>query len=301
MKGGRRARRLSQAASLVLAVGLLTLAGGYSRAVYSPKTQKAKCLGPGDASGRQQELMVPAYFSPSGHPYWNDMIKLNQQAKKVGIAIMNPDSGPGEVKEDEYVDVVARATSSAGKIKVYGYVSTSYGKRSLTCVKEDIDKYREFYGVNNIFLDEVSSSLHRDEDKKDNVRIDYYKEVARYIHAASGASVILNPGVFPAKEYMDVGDIVVVFESFAKTYQGVSDAEFQKGWLCDYGAEKYAHLIHDAKGSDLKKLMSLTKARHAGYVYVTDDSPKDNKDPWDTLPGYMADEAGELAGKCAAP
>jgi hypothetical protein len=286
----------------------LAFVSGSQKAVYPTKADKeGKCLCAGDSSG-QQKIIVPAYFDPSSSSYWTDMNNLNQQTQttKVGIAIMNPASGPGEVKRDEYVKAIKKATEA--KIEIYGYVSTVYGDRPLDAVEKDINKYRSFYGVSNIFLDQVSSSLHKDKKKPDNIRINYYREVAKYIRTASSASVILNPGLFPAKEYMEVGDIVVVFENSLKRYENKSGKETDgfklPDWnVCDFAPQKFAHLIYDAQGkSSMMEAMRLSKTRHVGYVYITDDliSKPPEDDPWNKLSSYLSSEAEQLSTNCDA-
>ena len=67
--------------------------------------------------------------------------------------IMNPNSGPGASQNPDYVAAVTRA--KAAGIKVLGYVHTSYGALSPATVKAEIDAYKAWYQVNDIFLDEV--------------------------------------------------------------------------------------------------------------------------------------------------
>ena len=71
-------------------------------------------------------------------------------------------------------------------------------------------KYKAWYGVTNIFLDEVSSG---------SGQLAYYRQLADYVHSVNpGSAVMLNPGTYPDQQYMSVGDIVMVFENTYASY-----------------------------------------------------------------------------------
>src|SRR5262245_51659938 len=96
-------------------------------------------------------IVVPAYFYPGS--LWSSM---NWAAGRVPlVAIMNPNSGPGTIKDPQYVAAVNSLRAAGGK--VIGYVSTSYTARATNAVKTDIDSYFSFYTVDGIFLDEFTN------------------------------------------------------------------------------------------------------------------------------------------------
>lgn len=102
-----------------------------------------------------QRLAIPSYFYPCTGPsgcYWN---QLNNGAPTVGLAIINPDSGPGTSQDQNYVNQTLR--TQAKGIIVLGYVYTSYGNRPAEEVKSDVDLYYTWYRVNGIFFDEAST------------------------------------------------------------------------------------------------------------------------------------------------
>ena len=80
-----------------------------------------------------------------------------------------------------------------------GYVYTLYGKRPLSEVKAEIEKYFQWYDVNGIFLDETSEN---DES--------YYHDIADFVRGIEKSNlVVLNPGTIPsAKAYFDFADLV---------------------------------------------------------------------------------------------
>jgi hypothetical protein len=81
-----------------------------------------------------QTMAVPAYFYPGS--YWT---QLDQAGPGVGIAVMNPDSGPGAGPDPNGVGAVQSA--EAAGITVVGYVYTSYGSHSIAAAEPDINNY----------------------------------------------------------------------------------------------------------------------------------------------------------------
>ncbi|MEA3272154.1 MAG: spherulation-specific family 4 protein [Patescibacteria group bacterium] len=219
-----------------------------------------------------QKMFIPAYFYPGS--LWEQAIS---RTPTVDVMVMNPNSGPGSNSNSDYVNAVSSAQSAG--IKVIGYVHTSYSNRDMAIVKSEIDAYKEWYAVDGIFLDEVSSSADL---------ISYYQELADYIKNSDGTLVALNPGTIPAEEYMNVGDIVNIFEG---TYQTYANWE-APSWASEYSPSKFSHLIYNvANFRDMKKAIRWSGNRFAGYVYATNDVLPN---PWDTLPSYMSAELKEI-------
>ena len=102
---------------------------------------------------QQQMLLVPAYFYPG--PLWTTI--KNTYANDTGVFVANPNSGPGTTVNTDYRTYMASMRASG--VKVIGYVSTSYGHRSIALVKADIDAYRSMYTVDSFFLDEITSGV----------------------------------------------------------------------------------------------------------------------------------------------
>src|SRR5712691_12740193 len=105
----------------------------------------------GSAAAGAERVAVPSYFYPG--PLWTE---LEGGAPTVGLAIINPNSGPGPTADPNYAAQVTH-TRAAG-ITVIAYVYTSYGSRSAATVEADIDAYYAQYpDLDGIFIDEVSS------------------------------------------------------------------------------------------------------------------------------------------------
>lgn len=210
-------------------------------------------------------MVVPAYFGPG--PLWEKMGEVASRTSMV--AIMNPNSGPGDVAREDYVAQIKAARAQG--VKVLGYVHTSYGKRSLTDVQSEIERYYKWYAVSGIFFDEVTN---------DDAGLPYYTK-CRHLARVSDpkALIIINPGTPVTEGYMKVADIVVTFES---NYDAYVKRAADSAWVSRYPAKRFWHLIYAAPDENaMQNAVRLTKKRNAGWVYVTPDTLPN---PWDTLP-----------------
>lgn len=222
-----------------------------------------------------QKMAIPSYFYPGF--FW---AQLEQAAPTVGLAIINPDSGPGNERDQSYVDEIVNVKTKG--IRVLGYVATNYGKRDKAKVKSDINKYYAWYGVDGIFLDEAATSC---------TKKSYYRDLYFYIKNKGGtAKVVINPGGATEECFVEASDIIVNFEDAYVNYLTWRPS----GWETQYPADRFWHLIHDTPETDMPNAIALSKERHAGWVYVTPDQ-LDN--PWDTLPfaTYWSDELTLIA------
>jgi hypothetical protein len=165
-----------------------------------------------------------------------------------------------------------------------GYSSTDYAKRSAAAVEADVRHYKAWYDVTDIFLDEVSSS---------SSGIGYYRHLTDYIHHVNqGSMVMLNPGIYPSRQYMSVADVVMVYEN---TYANYASLHVPR-WVDNYPAAKFAYTIYATSGSQLANAISLARRRHAGYVYVTD---RTGSNRYSSLPGYWPSEDAIITARCS--
>ncbi len=245
-----------------------------------------------------QKMAIPAYFYATS-PYWtqlqNDVLSKVPEGT-VGIAIMNPSSGPGPRQNTDYVNTVNE--TKAKETKVYGYVYTSYGARRPSAVKSDIDKYYNWYNVDGIFFDEAEYR-----DCNDDA---YYENLWKHVKTKSaavgkGGDVVLNPGTQTKECYADSADIIVNFEDTYEAY-AMKDStgaygydKTEPAWIHKYPSNKFWHLVHSTPdAAAMKDAVSLGKQRGAYYMYVTPDVLSN---PWDTLPSdpYWSEELTALS------
>ncbi len=256
--------------ALILAVAALSLGAAIGTAPVRAERPDAA-----------QHLAVPAYFYP-GAP-WTQLVA---SAPTVGIAVMNPNSGPGTASNPDYVRTVHDAQQAG--ITVLGYVHTSYGARPLAEVLADVSSYYTWYGVDGVFVDEASTDCVQEAT--------YYRPLYHAIKAQAQPGrdrVALNPGTQTHECYMGAADVVVTFEGSYSSYVSGYTAP---GWVVQYDADRFWHLVYAAPTTgDLLQAVFLSKQRRAGWVYVTPDTLPN---PWDTLPAAPYWRLEQLATRC---
>ncbi|GAA3750905.1 spherulation-specific family 4 protein [Terriglobus aquaticus] len=224
-----------------------------------------------------ESLVVPSYMGPG--PGWDTMIA---SAPKTGAAdrilIVNPASGPGMAARPGFRDVVQRVKRTGQK--VYGYVPTGYGARSMQSVEDRVRKYVDWYGVDGIFFDEVS-------DKAPLVPRYYQPLVTFTTSQIRGGGVMLNNGTFPAAAYATIkvpaGSKfqLVVFEH---DYRSFTKRSFTvPRWVAQHPSSMFVSIVYAASASQLPEVLRLSAERNFGTVYVTD---KDLPNPYGVLPDY---------------
>lgn len=248
--------------------GLLALAAGLAVFRLVP--------GPGP---RCQEVSIPAYFYPG--PSWAEAVDSSPAPGMMILGITS--SGAGSAPQRAYAQVTSRA--QAAGIQVLGYASTDYGRRPAAAVEAEVRHYRAWYHVSGMFLDETAAGTGG---------LPYYRRLTDYVRAADpGAVVMLNPGTYPSRRYMALGDVVLAFEGPYARYARLR----VPGWVDRYPAARFSHVVYGTPGSRLAAAVRLAAERHAGYVYVTDLA---GRNPYRALPGYWAAEAAMVAATCPA-
>jgi hypothetical protein len=233
-------------------------------------------------SAQASRIAIPSYFYPDCG--WNSSClwkRVDASAPTVSLAIINPDSGPGTAINPDYTS--QRLASQSAGITIIGYVATGYGARTTSEVEAEIDRYYQWYAVDGIFLDEVPSD--------DCSAQAYYQDFNNYIKAKGGAALtVLNPGTTTEECFMSAGDIIVTFEDTYAEYLRWSPA----GWESAYPAARFWHIVHTTSTqARMLNAVRLSKARNAGWIYVTPDR---EPNPYDTLPAnaYWSSELGAV-------
>lgn len=220
-----------------------------------------------------RKLAVPSYFLPGA--LWDTALAASPTVRYL---ILNPASGPGTVPDAAYASTVRQA--QAKSVSVLGYVDTAYGRRASALVEDEIDLYRDWYGVDGIFLDQVSGAV-RD--------LSYYRAIASRVRQQAGAVLSLNSGTYPDQSYAKLADVLVTFEGNDGEYQRLQIPQ----WAANYPGERFWHLIYATPPQNLAAVLGLARARGVGNVYVTDG---ELENPWDRLPSYWPLETEAVAG-----
>jgi hypothetical protein len=231
------------------------------------------------AGGPCQKVFVPAYFYPG--PYWTRAIDSQPPPSVMILDVTS--SGAGSRPDRRYRATVSRA--EAAGITILGYANTDYARRPAAAVRADIRHYQSWYHVGDIFLDQVSS---------DSGSLIYYRRLADDVHRRPGSIVMLNPGTYPARGYMSVGNVVLVFEGSYASYARLR----VPGWAGRYPAARFAHAVYAVPPGRVSAVIGLSRRRHAGYLYVTGST---GTNPYATLPAGWPHEDAAIAAGCAVP
>jgi hypothetical protein len=170
---------------------------------------------------------------------------------------------------------------AAGTI-VLGYVATTYTAKATADVQAEIDKFFTWYNVSGIFFDEASTAC---------TAVPYYQQLTAYTKSKAPAgttpalTVVLNWGTDSVEAEcfftaaVNTPDIVVNFESSYASYLAWSGPA---AWVANYPASRFWQLVYDVPPTPeaFYKALTLSKARRAGWVYVTDDSISPDGNPW---------------------
>lgn len=212
-------------------------------------------------------LLIPAYVPPD---------ELEALAREVHprLIVVNPASGPGTEPVAGYRDAVG--TLRRAGATVLGYVPTTYGARDAAQAQADIDRYRDWYETDGVFLDEAAG---------DAGHVPYYRALADHARGDGERTVVLNPGVVPDRGYFDVADVVVTFEGTFAQYE----QDRPPAWLGELPRDQVAVLVHGATRAQAADVVS--GAGHAGYAYAT---PGVLPHPWGTVPAYITQEAAMI-------
>jgi hypothetical protein len=187
----------------------------------------------------------------------------NTPSGGVSFIIANVDSGAGSSVDPNYVSAINGYEHEG--MKVYGYVYTDYGSRSLSSVEAEVSDWYSWYGLDGIFFDDASS------DPSLAGPGSYYSELYAYVKHMTGpgvlgTAVVLNPGTIPAEAYMADSDIICDFEGAESTYVS---ATFPT-WVDSYPAARFWNIVYDSAGvAEMQSDVSLARARNVGDVFVT--------------------------------
>ncbi len=231
------------------------------------------------SSSHCQAAFVPAFFYGAG--IWTQAAH-SEPAPKVMILDISG-MGAGTAAEPHFQSVVRQAKEAG--VTILGYSSTAFGVRPLSQIEADVRNYKAWYGVTDIFLDEVRGV---------GSQLPYYRTLSSYIHGINhGSSIWLNPGNYPEEGYMSVGNVVMAFEGPYTSYTGIH----VPSWAYRYSPSRFANTIYATAGSQVHNAISLSRSRNAGYVYVTNRS---GANPYDGLPSYWASENSAITAGCSS-
>jgi hypothetical protein len=225
---------------------------------------------PPAAHAERAGIIVPAYQYPTSGTLW---AKCAQASSRVPlVAVMNPANGPGPGIDANYVSASASVRSAGGR--VIGYVYTYSAEVPRDSVLALVDRYRESYALDGVFLDGMAND-------SDPAHIAWYATLRDSIRAREPTWLVVGcPGANTLPEYLTGADILCIFESDGASYFGWEPA----AWVRDHPASRFLHLVHTLSTADsMRQVVARAWSRGAGWVYVTHDRMAN---PWDETPIY---------------
>ncbi|MDE1829117.1 MAG: spherulation-specific family 4 protein [Thaumarchaeota archaeon] len=217
-------------------------------------------------------LMVPLYVHPGSK--WDDLIEVKHHHPTIPfVAIINPSNGPGSTLDSNYTDGIEILESSG--IVVLGYVDTNYGVRNSTTLESEIDSYKNWYGVNGIFFDQMANVPGKES---------YYANLTKYVKTHGMIMSVGNPGVDTMQSYVGTVDNLVLYDN-----ANLPPLSLFNGWHENFNKRNFSFLSYGVGSLDDDYIKSLKK--HVGYLYVTDQN---GGNPWNALPPYLDKLVEEL-------
>ena len=247
---------------IFLMIGMLLGINGFSDKNINKDNMKIK-----------QSVIATTYTYPDGkNSFWNDILILGKE--KVPYVLINPNNGAGKKVEMNYAAQIKK-NKEAG-IKNIAYIPTNYQKRNIGKVKDEVDRYLEFYGKDNIngfFFDEIASDTLQ--------QVNYMKEVFDYVKNKSKNNfVIANPGAPITDVISPYADIFVTSEVSANVYINKFEKPKSNFENDKANAKHIWHIVHSANPKDYAEIIRLSRERNAGWLMITDDvmpNPYDRK------------------------
>jgi hypothetical protein len=223
-------------------------------------------------------MIIPLYSDPSTNSSsWNQLESLARQYTNLNLTvIVNPDNGPGSAFDVGFQKAIVAL--KALNITVLGYVYTSYGSRAASDVIADMNLYKEWYGVNGIFLDEMSENP---------ATASYYSNLTSSAHSEGLNPVIGNPGASVSTSLIKSVDKLVIYES-----SGIPPSSTICSETAELPREQFSLIAYGVDGlPSVSYLNSISSC--VGSVYFTDAGNYQNT--YNSLPGYFASEVSEIA------
>ena len=230
-------------------------------------------------------VYVPLYMYPSGTgaTWWQKVIDAKNAHPSVPIvATFNPNSGPGTAKDSNIASWVTKLRQ-AGVITI-GYTYDNYGSRSLTALKADADKYKNWYNADGLFIDEFTNKAGYET---------HYSSLTSYAKSIGMKMTFGNPGTDVPKSYIGTVDVINITEGSG--YMPISWLQYcvlctSSGWHYQYDKRYFAYTRYGV--SWLDTTFEVNSSQWVGLLYLTDGT--DSNGRWFNLPSYFGTEVATL-------
>jgi len=217
-------------------------------------------------------IVIPLYTYPTDGSWAATFQARSAHPNVPIITVINPSNGPGGSSDLNYVQGVKNF--QAAGIIVLGYVATGYASQLITSLESQISSYKNWYSVNGIMFDEMSSVQGNES---------YYSTLNTYVKSLGMTMTMGNPGTSVPSSYIGTLDSLFIFEqsglptlSYLSSYSGHQKSNF-------------AYIGYTV--SPLNAAFEAASSQYAGWLYITDAGLPN---PYNVLPSYFMNEVAAL-------
>ncbi len=239
--------------------------------------------GSGNSLITKTGAFVALYMYPgsTGSTHWQKVIDEKKAHPTVPVVVaFNPSSGPGSYKDSNLANWVAKL-KSAGVIAI-GYTADDYGTRSLSSLKADADKYKNWYNADGLFIDEFTNKVGYE---------NHYGDLTKYAKSIGMKLTFGNPGTDVPPSY--IGKVDVINTSEGRGYISQTDPNLigsswvsggYTGWHSDYDKRNFAVIRYDIGWLDTNFVSGASGK--VGLMYITDGN--DSNARWFHVSPYFS-------------
>ncbi|KAJ6009509.1 hypothetical protein N7499_005092 [Penicillium canescens] len=230
-----------------------------------------------NSMGPKAKVFVPLYVYPAPGA-WTPLENVISAHPDVNFTVViNPGNGPGpdSLPDANYTREIP-VLSSYANVRLLGYVYTSYAKRNVSAIRNDIQTYADWptnssnpnLAVQGIFFDETPQQY-------DAQTLTYLQGLTDFVKDLEGLGpdqfVVHNPGAVPDSRYLATADSTVVFEAAYSTFQERQGAKLFTS-IEDSNRSQLCAIVHSVpetiEGKSLRGLVKEVR-RVADEVYIT--------------------------------
>ena len=224
-------------------------------------------------------VYVALYMYPTGNgaAEWQKVIDEKTKHPSVPIvATFNPNSGPGSAKDTNIANWVAKL-KAAGVIAI-GYTYDDYGTRSISALKADADKYKNWYNADGLFIDEFTNKVGFE---------DHYRDITAYVKSTGMKMTMGNPGTDVPRSYIGTVDVINIAEG--RGYNPISWLQYcvgcsaDQGWHYQNDKRHFSYMRYDVSALDAE--FETESAKWVGLLLITNGN--DSNGRWFALPPYF--------------
>ncbi|MDV8000109.1 spherulation-specific family 4 protein [Rhodococcus sp. IEGM 1408] len=220
---------------------------------------------------------VPLYHYPGEDSgLWEQVLTPGA----VDLVVVNVDSGPGAELDPVFTEALRCAPDN-----VHGYVDTDYGRRPVDDIRADAHRWRAWYGVRSIFLDQVVSGAGAG-GRVDTGSLARLTGLVGALRRDGMRSISGNPGTVPHPQVLRLFDVTCVRETDMETHLSTPIAP-----LPEVAASSLWHLVYDCPPDRLEEVLARSVELGAGLVGVTPDGLPH---PWGSV-GYLNNSAPQVS------